>query len=371
MLVLNGIRTREDVRVKAGRSFRSRLRFAQLAMVIWSPSALGAAGAQQHSELDLMPHYRPTQQVQGTIRLWGHGSFKSDFMGKLVKSWADGFAKYHPEVKLENRMYGTASAIGALYTGKGDVAILGEEISPAAAAAFERARHYPPFKVEVATGSLDVPFFDYAHVIFVHRDNPLSQLTLTQADAIFGAEHRRGVRNIRTWGELGLTGEWATRRIQPYGWKDLDFSLFIQEAMLGGSHRWNNDLKEFGHIHRPDGSIYEHGQQILDALARDRFGIAISNLRYANSQVKPLALAARDGEPYYAPTKESLIAQTYPLTRIIPAFIDRKPGEPIDPKVREFLRYILSREGQQAIVQETGYLPLNVGAIREQLEKLQ
>lgn len=351
-------------------SLGSCLRFAGLAILAWLPSAVAAAAAPEQGELDLMPHYQPEQRVQGTIRLWGHGSFKSDFMGKLVKSWADGFARYQPEVRLENRMYGTASAIGALYTGKGDVAILGEEISPAATAAFERARHYPPLKIEIATGSVDVAFFDYAHVIFVHKDNPLSRLTLTQADGIFGAEHRRGPRNIRTWGELGLTGEWATGRIQPYGWKDLDFSLFIQEAMLGGSHRWSNDLKEFAHIHRPDGSIYEHGQQILDALANDRFGIAISNLRYANSQVKPLALAARDGEPYYAPTKENLIARNYPLTRIIPAFIDRKPGDPVDPKVREFLRYILSREGQQAIVRDTGYLPLNARAVREQREKL-
>jgi phosphate transport system substrate-binding protein len=141
--------------------------------------------------------------------------------------------------------------------------------------------------------------------------------------------------------------------------------------MLGGSHRWNNDLKEFGHIHRPDGSIYEHGRQILDALATDRFGIAISNLRFANPQVKPLALASRDGEPYTEATKANLISRTYPLTRIIPALIDRKPGQPVDPKVREFLRYILSREGQQDIVRDTGYLPLNVQVLREQLKKLQ
>jgi phosphate transport system substrate-binding protein len=342
---------------------------ARLAVVTGFASVLAAAAAQEQ-QLDSLPPYQPEQPVAGTIRLWGHGSFKSDFMGKLVKAWGEGFARYHPDARLDNKMYGTASAIGALYTDKGDIAILGEEISPAAAAAFERARKYPPLGIEIATGSLDVAFFDYAHVIFVHKDNPLSRLTLRQADAIFGAEHRRGPRNIRTWGELGLPGDWANQRIQPYGWKDLDFSLFIQEAVLGGSHRWSNDLREFGHIRRADGSIYEHGQQILDALANDRYGIAISNLRYANPQVKSLALAVRDGEPYYEPTKENLIARNYPLTRIIPAFIDRKPGEPIDPKVREFLRYILSREGQQDIVRNTGYLPLNAEVIREQLVKL-
>jgi phosphate transport system substrate-binding protein len=343
---------------------------ARLAVLAGLASALGAAAAEEQT-LESLPRYKPEQVVAGTIRLWGHGSFKSDFMGKLVKAWGEGFAGYHPDARLDNRMYGTASAIGALYTGNGDIAILGEEISPAAAAAFERARKYPPLGIEIATGSLDVAFFDYAHVVFVHKDNPISRLTLTQADAIFGAEHRRGPRNIRTWGELGLSGEWAGKRIQPYSWKDLDFSLFIQEAMLEGSHRWSNDLKEFAHIRRPDGSLYEHGQQILDALARDRFGIAISNLRYANPNVKAIALAPRDGGPYYEPTKENLVTQDYPLTRIIPAFIDRKPGQPIDPKVREFLRYILSREGQEEIVRNTGYLPLDARVVREQLDKLQ
>jgi phosphate transport system substrate-binding protein len=362
-------KAKED-RMQRRTSFGGPWRFARLAMLAWLSSALWVT-AVQAQQLDALPRYQPEQKVSGTIRLWGHGSFKSDFMGKLVKSWGDGFAKYQPEVRLENKMYGTASAIGALYTGNGDIAILGEEISPAAAAAFERAKHYPPLGIEIATGSLDVAFFDYAHVVFVHKDNPLSRLTLTQADAIFGAEHRLGTRNIRTWGELGLSGEWSRKRIQPYAWKDLDFSLFIQEVMLGGSHRWNNDLKEFAHLRRPDGSLYEHGQQILDALASDRFGIAISNLRYANPQVKPVAVASRDGQPYYEATKENLISQNYPLTRIIPAFIDRKPGQPVDPKVREFLRYILSREGQQDIVRDTGYLPLDARVIREQLKKLQ
>jgi phosphate transport system substrate-binding protein len=130
------------------------------------------------------------------------------------------------------------------------------------------------------------------------------------------------------------------------------------------------DVKEFAHITRPDGSVYEHGAQILDALAQDRFGIAISNVRYANPQVKPLALASREAGPYYRATQANLISQRYPLTRIIPAFIDRVPGEPVDPKLREFLRYVLSREGQTALLTQSDYLPLGADAIRGQLEKL-
>jgi len=322
--------------------------------------------------VDALPRYQPREPVSGMIRLWGHGSFKRDFMGQLVRYWIEGFTRYQPGVRFENRMYGSASAIGALYTGVGDVAILGEEIQPSAAAAFERVVGYPPFGVEIATGSLDVRNFDYAHVFFVHIDNPITRLTLAQLDAIFGIEHRLGSAPIRTWDQLGLSGDWAGRTIRPYGFKlDDDFALYLQGALLGGSHRWNNELVEFTHITRPDGSVYDHGQQILDALARDRFGIAVSNLRYANPQVKPLALAWREGGPFHAATVENLISRQYPFTRVIPAFVNRAPGQPLEPRLLEFLRYLLSREGQQDIVREGGYLPLGEAALREQRSRLE
>jgi phosphate transport system substrate-binding protein len=321
--------------------------------------------------VDSLPRYAPTEQVSGTIRVWGHGSPKHDFMGRLMDAWIAGFSKAQPGARFENHMYGTASAIGALYSGAGDIAILGEEISPAALAAFEREKHYAPTGFPIATGSLDVNFFDYAHMIFVQRDNPIQGLTLEQLDGIFGAEHRRGPRNLRTWGDLGASGPWADLRIQPYGWQvDVDFALFFQSAVLEDSHRWNPDLKEFVHVLRPDGSQYDHGQQILDALAKDPAGIAISNVRYANPQVRALPLARTSAGPWYAPTVANLIAQTYPLVRIIPAFIDVPPGGSADPKVREFLRYILSREGQQAVVGESGYLPLGAEFIQREREAL-
>src|SRR5258708_22725535 len=176
--------------------------------------------------MEMLTHYQPEQIVVGPLRIWGHGSPKHDFMASLMKYWEEGFRKYQPDIKIENRMYGTASAIGALYAGTGDVAILGEEIQPPAAAAFKMVMHYPPLGIEIATGSLNVRYFDYAHVFFVHKDNPISKLTLTQLDAIFGSEHRRGPRNIRTWGQLGLTGEWQDKPINPYGWRiEDDFSL--------------------------------------------------------------------------------------------------------------------------------------------------
>jgi phosphate transport system substrate-binding protein len=322
--------------------------------------------------IDDLPIYQPGQRVSGTVVLWGHGSFKHDFMGPLVKRWMSGLSKTQPGIALDFRMYGTASAISALFTGAGNLAILGEEITPSAERAFERARGYSPTRIDVATGSLAANFFDYAHMIFVHKDNPLEHLTLAQLDAVFGAEHRRGERNIRSWGELGLKGRWAHAPIQPYGWKiDEDFALFFREAVLQNSHRWNNAIKEFVHVMRADGRQYDHGQQILDALAKDPRGIAISNVRYRNPGVKPIALARQADGPFIEASTATLISQQYPLVRIIPAYVDKAPGAPVEPPVREFLRYVLSREGQRALIEESGYLPLGPRAISAQLEKLE
>jgi phosphate transport system substrate-binding protein len=269
-------------------------------------------------------------------------------------------------------MYGTASAIGALYAGAGDLAIMGREIRPFEISAFERVFRYPPLGVDITTGSLDIRNMDFALNVFVHKNNPLGKLTLTQVDAIFGCEHLRGPRNIRTWGELGLTGEWKDKPINVYGFPiNRGFAVFFQDAALGGSRKWNEDLKEFGDVRQPDSTLRDGGLRILEALARDPYGIAYSNLHYMNGQVKPLALAATDGGPYYEATKENLIQRKYPLTRFITTFVNRAPGRPLDPKVKEFLRYILSREGQQEVVRDGNYLPLSEEAVLAQLRKLE
>ena len=317
-----------------------------------------------------LPGYAPAERVAGTIRIWGHGSFKRPFMAQLMRRWAAEFAAFHPAVRFENKMYGTASAIGALATGAGDIALLGEEISPASERTFRRAKGYAPTEIQVATGSLDVNFFDYAHMIFVHADNPLAGLSLPQLERIFAAEPRSG-RTLRRWGDLGLTGEWADQPIRLHSWKvDEDFALFFRERVLHHSHRWNERVQEYVHQPRADGTQYDHGQQIVDAVARDRYAIGLSNVRYATPGVKALPLTWRDGAEAVPATNATLVEQTYPLVRIIPAFVDRAPGEPLAPPVREFLRYVLSRQGQRALIDETGYLPLGANARAAQLEKL-
>ena len=319
-----------------------------------------------------LPQYVPGPKVTGTISVWGHGSPSHDFVGDLVRRWYAEFARSQPGVKLDYRMYGTASAIGALATGAGTLAILGEEIDPDAERMFRRARGHPPTKIEIANGSVDTNYFDYAHMIFVHRSNPLAKMSVAQLEAVFGDEHRcRATANIRRWGELGLTGDWARRPIMPYAWKtDVDFSLLFRERVLCGSHRWNPAVREYMPVTAPDGHVIQHGQLILEALAKDPAGIAISNVRFANPEVRPLPLGWDAKRGFVAASDATLISRTYPLGRIIPAFVDRTPGQPMAPADREFLRYILSREGQTALAEDSGYLPLDRATLLSQLEKL-
>jgi phosphate transport system substrate-binding protein len=352
----------------------TRRRFA-VAAAIWPWSAVRADAASDDGYaaevVATMPAYRPGRQVAGAVRIWGHGRRDLPWMLPLIRLWESGVQRFHPGLRVDYHMYGTSSGVPSLFNGLGDIAILGEEILPEDVQAFRHATGYEPLGIEIATGSLDVRNFDYAQQCFVHADNPLTKLTLAQMDAVFGAEHRRGARNIRRWGELGLRDDWADRDIIPYSWKlDDSFAFFIQQSVLRGSHRWNCAVREFAHINRPDGSIYDHGQQILDALARDRYGIAISNIRYASPRVRALALSAGLGRPFVNASKHSLIDSSYPLARTIPAVINRAPGATIEATVREFLDFILSREGQSVVVREGRYLPLNRTLLLAQRRKL-
>ncbi len=364
---------------RLSRTPRRRLRIVFLASACWAISAF----AQDPNVLlkSLLP-YQPEKKITGTIRIWGN-----KHMQGIVKHWEDGFSKYHPDVRFETNLRGTASAIGGLYTGAADIALTGRDTWPVDIDGFEETFQYKPFAIEVSTGSRDARDRDFALVVFVHKDNPLSHLTLAQLAAIFGGDFRRGSKAIRTWGDLGLKGEWADEPIHTYGFSpaNREFARFFEDAVMVGSRKWNCDMHGFSDLRQPDGSLSEAGQQIVDAVAKDRYGIAYSRLLYKNPLAKPLALAPamakdlygieysiemykhpvrklsapRDDGPYYAPTKANLIQRTYPLTGAVSIFINRAPGTPIDPKIREYLLYVLSREGQEAVIRDGGYLPLN------------
>jgi len=293
-------------------------------------------------------------------------------MRSVVERWQEGFRKYHPNVTIATNHIGSDVAVAGLYTDCADIALLGREPTASEIQAFEWIFRYKPSRVEIMSGSLDVPGKSPALVVFVHKDNPLSKLTFAQLDAIFGYEHRRGPDNLRTWGQLGLGGDWASRPINLYA-RDITSGTgrFFRQVVLNDSRNMNWDhLQEYSDRKSPDGSVLDADRQILDQLSRDRFGMALSNLRFIRPDLKPLALAAEAVGPFVEATRDNLIARRYPLSRTAIALVNRVPGHAIDPNVRAFLRYILSREGQADVASEGDFLPLDLHAARVELGKL-
>jgi len=337
--------------------------------------ALCAAAAPGRTHpVDLPPPYHPDQTVSGTIRIWGHGAYdrKRDFIGALVSAWEHGFQQYEPGVRFENHLVGTAAAIGSLYTGRGDLALMGREIWPPEIAAFQEVFGYPPTGVDVVTGSFDVRNRDYALVVFVHQGNPIKGLTLAQLRAVFAAPDSPGAHPARTWGDLGLTGAWRDRPIHLYGLPiSRGFARFFEQRVFDGDELWRPSLREFADLEGSKGGATDGGQRMLDAMANDPDSIGYAGLLYHNPDVRPVALAEQAGEPYIEPTRDSVMDHSYPLTRMVSMFFNRPPGKPVDPKLREFLRYVLSREGQQAVLRDGhGYLPIPAPTAARELDNL-
>jgi phosphate transport system substrate-binding protein len=320
--------------------------------------------------------YKPDQAVSGTLRVSGN-----DQMAALLKRWERGFRKFHPEVRFDEWLKGSGSGMYGLEMRTADIALMGRPINPYERyGVYERAWVYP-VEIEVATGSYAVPHKSPAYAIFVNKDNPLAQLTVKQLDGIFGAERGGGWKaltwdesaahaksdNLRTWGDLGLKGEWAAKPIHVYGPPNLGAGTitYFQSKVMGGGAIFNEDLRE-----------YADRRQMIAELERDPLGIAYAALGYRTAGVKPLAVAEGGSSRFVSPTRESVANRTYPLARPVYIYytIDNAKTEiahpRVDPKVREFLRYVLSKQGQQAVAHEGVYLPLAGAIADEQLKKI-
>ncbi|MBV9083012.1 MAG: substrate-binding domain-containing protein [Acidobacteriaceae bacterium] len=339
-----------------------------------APFALIGASGQDASSL---PEYTPAESVSGLLRSWG-----SDQMGTLLKYWEQGFRKYQPNICFFDTLKGTATAQFGLHEWIADLAVTTRKIYPYEFYGVYRRSLLYPVEIAVATGSYDVPRKSFALVVFVHKDNPLSKLTLKQLDGMYGA-HRTGgwqdlnwrtevARNssedIRTWGQLGLTGTWAHKPIHVYGQPGIypGGISFFQMRVFGGADSWNEALQEFA-----------DPKKMMATLGKDPYGIAYTGMCYRTPDVKPLALADKPGQTYVQPARSTVADRTYPLSRLAYIYFapDRPNGEAaspkVDPKIREFLRYVLSRQGQADVIQEGDYLPLTAPLAREQLRKLE
>jgi phosphate transport system substrate-binding protein len=333
--------------------------------------------------LDDLPQYKPEQKVTGTIRIWGL-NYLTD--GNLAKYFEEGFRKFHPDVKFDWFTPTALVAIPGLYTGQADIGA-SRHITFDETLTFQRIFSYYPIEIPFVTGSYDVPGWAPADTIVVNKENPITKLTFDQLDGIFGAERGGGwdgtawntdaargpEKNIRTWGQLGLTGEWRDKPINVYG-RPLKYhqQLHIERLIFKGGDKWNEKLREYAHDESPSGEQKVSSQSLLEDLSKDRYGIAYSNLGYpAQTKVKMLAIAEKEGGPYVEMTIETIQNRTYPLYAEEYFYINRKPGTPVDPKVKEFLRYVLSREGQQEVMHDGKFLPLTGEVVRTLLKKLE
>ena len=337
-------------------------------------------------DLDSLPRYQPDVRVSGTIRVFG-----SDLAGQIA-GWEKGFARFHPRVRFVNRFPSSDGAVGGMISGVADLGTSGRELVLTEYLMFNETFGYDPEQIAVATGAFDRKGRSWATVVYVHRDNPIAQLTLEQLDGFFGSERSGGYRglkwmpsfargpekNIRTWGELGLTGDWADKPIQTYGYAFTGMSNFFQLKVFKGGDKWNSNYRQYvedGTKMVADGELGRTGSiryMLTEELARNKYGIAWSGIPHAADvpEVKVLALAAHEGAPYVMPTRQTVQDRTYPLSRSVFIYINRAPGKALEARQREFLRYILSREGQLAVVQNANYLPLTRGVVAEERRRL-
>lgn len=301
---------------------------------------------------------------EGTLRVWGHGHRGQDYILTLLRALQEGFRKTHPEVRFENDLDGNASAIGGLFTGTADLAILDREASFIEVDAYQQGAGHDPFRIPVARGSVDLPHHAPALVISVNRDNPLSTLTLQQLDGVFDADHRLSKQRYKVWGDLGLNGEWANKPIQIYTYNIQSAEVqFFERAAMKGSQKFSCCIHTFG-----DKAGLTAGAQIAAAVAKDRYGVALS--AGSTPGLKVIALSAGEGNQAVLPSAKTIQAGTYPLARTVYVYANRKAREPMSPAVTAFLAYIVSPEGQAIVGRAGGYYPLSPDLAAEAKEAL-
>ncbi len=329
-----------------------------------------AANAQE------LPKYEPRTKVTGVLRACGNPE-----MAALMKRWEAGFKRVHPGVQFTEDLKSSASGMYGLDMRTSDLALMGRPIYPYERyGVYERSWVYPQF-VEVATGSAQQLKKSPAFAIFVNKANPLARISVRELDRVFGAERAGGWNaltwdttiartakdDIRTWGQLGLKGEWAGKPIHAYGAprQGAGSITYFQSRVMGGGEIFNESLRE-----------YADPARMMAELSRDPQGIAYAPLAYATKDVKAIALGESNAGPYAALTTASVADRSYPLHRPVYVYytIDDANTEITptlgDPRVKEFLRYVLSREGQADVASEGSYLPLPASVVREQLKKL-
>ena len=324
------------------------MRFDRIALPMLLLAALAVpAAADEAVQVDpALPSYQKVSGVSGNLN-----SIGSDTMNNLMTYWAEGFAKFYPNVKIQVEGKGSSTAPPALIARTAQLGPMSRPMKNTEVDQFEAAFGHKPTEVRTSLDSL---------AVFVNRDNPLEALSLAQIDAIFSKTRKQGEKDtITTWGQVGVKGDLASKPISLYGRNSASGTYgFFKEHVMG-----NGDFRD--EVKEQPGSA-----SVVQGISEDKAGIGYSGIGYRTSSVKALALSTKEAPKPVAATAENVYGGEYPLTRFLLLYVNKDPAKPLAPLELEFIKYVLSKEGQQVVVKD-GYLPLPASVAAEELKKIQ
>lgn len=301
---------------------------APLWLALLAAPALGQVGVDP-----AFRSYEAASGVSGSLK-----SIGSDTLNNLMTLWSEGFRAKYPNVKIEIEGKGSSTAPPALIEGTAQFGPMSRPMKGAESDAFEKKFGYKPAEFRVAVDAL---------AVFVHKDNPIACLTLAQVDAIFSKTRKGGgAADIRSWGEAGLTGSFAGEPISLYGRNSASgtYGYFKEVALFDGDYK--DSVKE-----QPGSST------VVQGVASDRFGIGYSGVGYKTADVRAVPIAASAGEPCFEASAEKAYSGEYPISRFLYVSLNKAPNTALDPLRAEFVRFVYSRQGQEAVVKD-GYFPV-------------
>ncbi|MBI4013688.1 MAG: phosphate ABC transporter substrate-binding protein PstS family protein [Candidatus Rokubacteria bacterium] len=307
--------------------------------------AAGSATAQVQVDPALQP-YKAVSGISGSL-----SSVGSDTLNNLMTLWSETFQKFYPNVKVQIEGKGSSTAPPALIAGTAQLGPMSRSMKGTEVDQFEKKYGFKPTQIRTAVDAL---------AVFVNKDNPIKCLTLARVDAVFSKSRRGGYREgVKTWGQLGLTGDWANRPISLFGRNSASgtYGFFKEHALKNGDYR--DEVKE------QPGSA-----SVVQGVTVDRYALGYSGIGYATAGVRAVPLAEKDGDKCHEATADEAYAGTYPLARFLYVYVNRAPGKALDPLTREFVKLVLSKEGQEVVVKD-GYFPLPASIVKEELNKIQ
>src|SRR5215470_10210868 len=307
----------------------------------------GIAVARGQVQLDpgLQP-YRTVSGVSGNL-----SSVGSDTLNNLMTHWAETFSRFYPNAKVQIEGKGSSTAPPALIAGTAQLGPMSREMKGTEVDQFEKKFGYKPLAIRTSVDAL---------AVFVNKDNPIKCLSMSQVDAIFSKSRRSGAKDdINTWGQVGLTGEWAQKPISLYGRNSASgtYGFFKEHVMKNGDYK--DTVKE-----QPGSAAVVQGVTV------DRFAAGYSGIGYATAGVRAVPLSEKDGGTCEEATADNAYAGKYPLARFLFVYINKAPGKALDPLTREFIKLIASREGQEGVIKD-GYFPIPASIAKEELSKIQ